>query len=63
MKKIVKLVSLIMCVSLAIPNVTLAASPQKDLKKAEAQSDMVDVLLETDEDCYIIVSIPEEEAK
>lgn len=63
MKKLVKLVSLILCVSLMIPNVVFAAKPQEDLAAAGKQSDMVDVLLESDEECYIVVSIPADEAK
>ena len=62
MKKIKKLISLMLCILLVLPSTAFAAEQNSDLIVSENQANMVDILLESTEDYYIVVSVPADKA-
>lgn len=59
MKKISKLISLILCLSLLCPTVAYAA----ETKQTTDSPNMKDILIDSTDDHFIVVSIPESEAE
>ena len=59
MKKISKLISLILCLSLLCSTVAFAA----ETKQATDSPNMKDILIDSTDDHFIVVSIPESEAE
>ena len=51
-----------LCILLVLPSTAFAAEQNSDLIVSENQANMVDILLESTEDYYIVVSVPADKA-